>query len=300
MLPHHNLHAITRGCALIALLTCLMISDIYANQVDSESLIAPPEGMLQIISLADGSSLVGRILEVSDQDVRFESEVGIVTIPISKVTSIELVAGSAFRDGQYWFPNPNQTRLFFAPTGRMLGQGKGYFTDVYLFFPGVVYGITDNISLGGGVSLFPGVDFDEQLLYLMPKIGVSASSSFAFSTSVLLVRIPDDDPFLGGILFGSGTLGSGDKSLTFGIGYGFWDGELADKPAILLGGELRASRRIALVSENWVLPDFDEPLVSLGVRFFGNSLSVDMALINSIGGDAIFPGVPYVDFVYNF
>ena len=59
------------------------------------------------------------------------------------------------RNEKYWFPNPNATRLYFAPTAHMLRKGKGYFADYYLFSPSVVYGITDNITIGGGVSLFP-------------------------------------------------------------------------------------------------------------------------------------------------
>lgn len=34
--------------------------------------------------------------------------------------------------------------------------------------------------------------------------------------------------------------------------------------------------------------------------FFGESLSVDVALVNLLGEDAILPGFPYVDFVFNF
>ena len=37
-----------------------------------------------------------------------------------------------------------------------------------------------------------------------------------------------------------------------------------------------------------------------GARIFSEYLSVDLAFINVTGGDALFPGVPYVDFVYNF
>lgn len=69
---------------------------------------------------------------------------------------------------------------------------------------------------------------------------------------------------------------------------------------IMVGGEARLSRRISFVTENWVFPGVDNPLISYGIRLFGEKLSVDLALINLIGEDFLFPGFPYIDFVYNF
>lgn len=91
-----------------------------------------------------------------------------------------------------------------------------------------------------------------------------------------------------------------NKGKSTGFGYGFVDSDFAEKPMLMLGGEKRLSRRIAFVSENWILPGVDQPLISYGFRFFGEKLSVDLALINTLGEDAIFPGFPYIDFVVNF
>ena len=69
---------------------------------------------------------------------------------------------------------------------------------------------------------------------------------------------------------------------------------------LMLGGEKRLSKRTALVTENWLSPGVDQPLVSYGIRFFGEKLSVDLALITPLGADYIFPGMPYIDFVFHF
>jgi hypothetical protein len=60
------------------------------------------------------------------------------------------------------------------------------------------------------------------------------------------------------------------------------------------------SRRIALVSENYLLPIDNNPIIySFGVRFLGEKLTTDLALVNSsVGGGGI--GIPYVDFVFKF
>jgi hypothetical protein len=265
--------------------------------------IADPNHV-QILTTRDGSTLIGRIVEIGASEIQFETELGKVTIPILKIKEIKEVPASSIKNGKYWFPNPNATRLFFGPTGRMLKQGEGYFADYYLFFPAVAYAVTSNITIGGGMSLFPGVDIDKQIFYFTPKLGLKVAKNLDFATGALLIKVPDffdneDSPIVG-ILYGVGTYGTLDRSITAGFGYGFVDKDFAEKPMIMIGGEQRLSRRMSLVSENWIFPGVDEPLVSYGMRFFGEALSVDLAFINILGEDAIFPGVPYIDFVFNF
>src|SRR5687768_16544543 len=40
----------------------------------------------------------------------------------------------------------DDTRLFLAPTGRPLRGGEGYFSDHWIFFPGLAYGVSDNFT----------------------------------------------------------------------------------------------------------------------------------------------------------
>ncbi|HEX9971959.1 MAG TPA: hypothetical protein VGD14_07815 [bacterium] len=276
-----------------------------------ENLKIPDSEHFQIITTHDKSTMIGRILEIREKEIRFKAEFGEITIPIDKITSIEIVPASSIKEGVYWFPNPNATRLFFAPTARMLNKGDGYFADYYLFFPAFAYGITNNITIGGGMSLIPGIDIDKQIFYFTPKVGLSATKNFNLGIGALIIKIPDFDgdeeeneddiksPLVG-LLYGVGTYGNPNSSLTVGLGYGFVDDEVADKPMIMIGGEHRISRRLALVTENWILPGVDNPMVSYGVRFFGEKMSFDLALLNTMGKDAVFPGIPYVDFVFNF
>lgn len=267
------------------------------------SLRIPDSNNIQILTLRDGTKMLGRIVEIREIEIKFKTELGELTIPIAQIKGIREIPSSSLKKGEYWFPNPNATRLYFAPTARMIKQGEGYFADYYLFFPMVSYGITDNISVGGGMSLFPGLSIDEQLFYFTPKIGLKASENFNLAAGALIINIPDfddEDTPLVGILYGVGTLGTLDMSITGGFGYGFAGSEFAEKPMIMIGGEARLSRRLSFVTENWIFPGVDQPLISYGIRLFGEKLSVDLALINTLGEGAIFPGVPYIDFVFNF
>ncbi|MCW4042924.1 MAG: hypothetical protein NWE90_04285 [Candidatus Bathyarchaeota archaeon] len=290
-------------CFILAL-TTISSERIYAQGETSSTnnLKIPDPNYIQILTTTDGSTLIGRIIEIGETEIQFETDLGKLTIPILKIIEIKEVPLSLIKEGKYWFPNPNATRLFFASTGRSLKKGNWYFADYYLFFPMFAYGITDNITIAGGASLFPGSGVT-QLYYFTPKVGLISRDNFSFSTGVMVVKLLGFDnaetPFVG-ILYGVGTLGSTDASFTAGLGWGFVDTDIADKPMVMLGGEVRTARNISFVTENWMLPGVDQPLISYGLRLFGEKLSVDLAFISTIGKDMFFPGIPYIDFVYNF
>jgi hypothetical protein len=250
---------------------------------------------IQVITLRDGSSLVGRITSVRSDSVDFQMTTGRVTVASNDVREIKEADAARMHDGQYWFTNPNSTRLFFAPTGQMLKKGEGYFADYELFFPGFAYGVTDNVSIGGGVSIFP-TSVEDQVYYLTPKVGMSFGDKVHASAGLLFAGTRAGT---GGVGYGVGTYGDGDASITVGGGWGFAGGDIESKPLVMLGGEKRISRRIALVSENYLLPTDENNLVySFGVRFMGEKLATDLALVNFSGSDII--GFPLVNFVFSF
>ena len=120
----------------------------------------------------------------------------------------------------------------------------------------------------------------------------------------LLVKVPDfdneDDSPAVGIVYGVTTFGKPDKCFTAGFGYGFVGSDLAEKPMIVLGGESRLSKRTSFVTENWIFPGIDQPLLSYGIRIFGEKMSIDLAFLNTLGEGTTFPGWPYIDFVVAF
>ena len=256
----------------------------------------PDSTQIQILTVEDGSSFIGRIIEVGEEELKFETKYGVLTFSIFEITELKLVSEDQFKEGKYWFPNPNCTRLFFAPTARMLKKGEGYFADYFVFFPTFTFGVTNNITLGGGFSILPGADLDEQIILFTPKVGIKTSKKMDLAIGALVVKLPESTS--AGILYGVSTFGSLDKSVTFGLGYGYFDDELADKPIVVLGGESRTSRNISLVTENWLVPEKDTPVLSFGLRFFGEKISTDFALIFPMEKEVFI--FPYIDFVYKF
>lgn len=287
---------------------CLVFMVFFAtqaggNEINEEEFKIPPSDHIQIIFTSDGSKTIGRITSKTEDTVEFSTELGSITIPRERIISIRTVLATNIRGGDYWFPDPNATRLYFAPTGRMLPKGGGYIADYYLFFPSFNYGVSSNLSLGGGFSIFPTGNMYDQIYFFTPKVGLKRSETLNIAVGALVLKIPgidDDNTPLVSVLYGTGTWGSIDQSLTCGIGYGMVGSKLANKPMIVLGGEKRLTHRLAFVTENWIIPGVDNALVSYGIRFLTEKFTTDFALLNITGEDSIFPGIPYIDFVYNF
>lgn len=261
---------------------------------------------MYILRTRDGSLIVGRLVRASVDSVYFVSAGGPITVPRSSVLELRQLGRGAMRSGVYWPPNPGDTRLFFAPTGRMLEKGEGYFSDTYVFFLNFVGGVTSRVTFGGGFSIFPTTDLTQNIIYLTPKVGLVQSPSFNLAAGALIgyagfSGFDDTGADVGsfGIVYGVGTAGSPDGSLTVGFGVGYGGGGLGD-PVLMIGGEKRVARRVSLLSENYIVSGVTNGVaLSYGVRFFGDRLSVDFALIN-VPSDPIVPGVPYVAFAVKF
>ena len=281
----------------VSLILLLAVSTAASAQTrDAFASVREDTTVVRMISLRSGSVYHGRIIEIRADSVIVRTEHGTLMInrlDVSRVTDAYAPQGV---NAGYWFPNPNATRLLFSPTGRMLKKSDGYFSDYMLFFPGVAVGVTNYLTVGGGMSIFPG---DEQVFYFTPKLGLYQSPRVNFAAGALVGTMFDDET--AGILYGVGTFGSPDASTTLGLGWGYSGGDVSDRPVLLIGGEYRVSRRVAVVTENWMVPDVD-PVVSFGLRFMGERMAVDLALLRPIGADSgdFGLGLPWIDFVINF
>lgn len=289
---------------LFALLLALLVAgapkSVRAQDTTSTANLArTPEGRTAQLVLRDGSILNGRVIEVTPTTVRFVSAIGETTIPRSSIVAIRLVSLTSMHEGEVWPEDPSRTRLFFAPTGRMLHTGENYFADAYIFFPSIQVGVTDLFTMGGGMSIFPGVGLDEQIYYLTPKVGVYASPNVNIAVGALVAGakvISDQSPF--GIGYGVVTLGDENNSVTIGSGFGFARGNTSSVGVLMVGGSSRVSKSFALVTENYLTSERDANiLVSGGIRFMSEHIAVDLAGFGGKGIDII---VPYAAFIYRW
>lgn len=247
------------------------------------------------IQLADGSVLFGRVESVEGDRITVVTEGGArVQLERSQIRSSRPARGRV-RDGRVWLDDPTGTRLFFAPTGRSLAAGEGYFGVYELFFPFATYGVTDRITIAGGTPVVPGA-FGE-VAYIAPKVTLIRGERTNIGAGVFAGFF---DGATAGIVYGVGTWGDRDNAVTAGAGLGFGGGEFASKPLIMLGGETRAGRQSKLITENYFVPGESGALISGGIRFFGERLSADAGIGGFIGSGETECCLPLVNFVYTF
>jgi hypothetical protein len=208
----------------------------------------PVLGRTYQVELRNGTQFRGVLTALSLDNLEFDTQdlghLVVARANLSQLRSLDGPARLGFRRGYYDIGNGN--RLFFGPTARNLRQGEGVAQDVWIYLAGVNYGITDNISVGGYLSVLPGLAPQNQLLLLTPKVSLPLREDLHVAAGVLYMRIPDfDDGGFGvGLLYGALTSGSADNNVTVGLG---------STPTLLIGGQRRISRRVSLLTENYII-----------------------------------------------
>ena len=108
---------------LLFLISFLIFTSVNVFSQSQEKIRAqlhiPDSSHIQIITTFDKSTNIGRILKIQEDDIVFKANFGVIVIPIAKIKEIKEVHISRIKNGEYWFSNPNATRLYFAPTARI-------------------------------------------------------------------------------------------------------------------------------------------------------------------------------------
>ncbi|MEO5510019.1 MAG: hypothetical protein ABIV28_04305 [Longimicrobiales bacterium] len=282
-----------RFCLLVACLTALPTT-VRAQNAPT----ATTDTSTYQIKLADGSSIMGKIESRDATHVVIVTTSGIrMDIPASSIIDIRAATGKMV-NGRYWAPDPNKTRLFFAPTARAVGNGQGYVGTYMVALPFIAYGVGDRITLAGGAPILFG---QIQPFYIAPKITVVHTNAADVALGTIAV-FSSDDEFLDtfGIGFAMVTLGTSDHALTGGIGYGYSGSDVAGEPAFMLGGETRIGQRTKLITENYFVAGVTGGILMGGLRILGERLTVDVGVLTAVGGDETFCCLPLLNFSYSF
>ncbi len=110
---------------------------------------------MQVIELSDGSTLYGRIVDIRDDAIVFESIIGQFTINRASVQSVKTIQKSSLRKGKVWFENPHATRLYLAShsaSGRVMKIPEEGDSFGSLYGVGTYGSRDDNVSLGVNVG----------------------------------------------------------------------------------------------------------------------------------------------------
>lgn len=303
-------------------LIILVLNIIIMNLLIINSFAEELEDSLFI--LQDGTSIYGKMVEKKDDFMIIETaNFGKINIKLEKIKEIKFKSKSnnnffenfnflkkdenkkivnseeknipKENDKKEFFKNPTETRLLFAPTAKMLKQGKGYIQDSEVILLSGNFGITDNISIGALGTIIPFISAQYQIYGITPKMGIDITKDISVALGLLQTYVPigNSHNSIGYLL---GTYGSSDINITLGVGNRIGSSDTA----IMIGGLYRLNNNLALVSENYFTTIRDiKFLPSFGVRFFGENLSTDLALVLANSSNTFFP-LPYVNFVYSF
>ncbi|WP_242927699.1 hypothetical protein [Pontibacter vulgaris] len=293
----------------LAILCLLLLSVAAKAQTDSTSAQTDTTaqtgvGKRWVIETKDGSVIQGRFMGQTEAGIKLMTEsAGEVLIPNNQIRSAKVLDEAKFRKGVYWFENPNSSRYLFGPSAFSLRKGEAYYQNTYLVLNSFSYGVTNNFTIGGGfelISTFTG----NPIVFLTPKYSFPITEKLRAGAGVFYANaIGTSDNFSGlGIGYGLVTYGNTDDNATVGLGYGFVDEEFSSQPVITISGMKRVSRKVGLVTENWIVPaDGSYGIFSYGMRFMGEKITVDLAFLNNADIASEIPiGVPYVDFVIKF
>ena len=260
-----------------------------------------------IVEMNDGNKIQGKILEKSGDTVVIESiTLGKLMLSTKNIKSIVDVNPEQMKNGEYWFENPHATRNFFAPTGFGLHKGEGYYQNVMVFVHQVSYGFTDNFTVGAGFDIIgPITGHTPYMMYVTPKVSVPVSKNFHLGGGALIGTF-GGDAFEGnrttaGILYGVGTVGNTNHNATLGIGYGLENGNFAQRPVFMLGGQTRVGRKFSLMTENYFLSEFG--LLTFGCRFMNTSFAFDFGVAKPLlfnEDDDISFAIPYLSVSFPF
>lgn len=251
------------------------------------------------IKTLDGTRTVGVLITEDETSITIDIvNVGEITIRRDNIVSMTELDSAQFRDGRYWFSNPNATRHLFAPNALPVGKGSGYYQNTWIFFNNLNYGITDRFSLGAGfvpVFLF-GVS--SLPVWILPKYTFPVGTDKLYiSAGAMLGGVIGEGSAGVGLIYSNITYGGRNNNLTAGMGYGYQGDEgFSNTPVINFSGMRRISQKYYVITENYVISSDGriETLGSLGIRYAPESFSVDFAIIRpgDVGGGFI--GIPWL------
>jgi hypothetical protein len=268
-----------RSCLVIILL--LTVSLCAAQE--------KPDTSMYRIETRDGNTYMGQIVSQDSVKVILNSDkLGEIKISRSDIKSMYPIKKEKIINGEYWFENPQATRYFYAPNGNALKKGEGYYQNVWVLFSSFAVGIEDNFSIGGGLVplfLFAGAPTP---VWITPKVSIPLNrENFSFGAGGLLGTVIGEEDTGFGILYGISTLGSKDKNLSLGLGYGYAGGEWAKTPMINLSAMVRMGPRGYLLTENYYIRtgNTTTAILCLGGRQIIKDWGLDYGLIIPINNE---------------
>ncbi len=177
-----------------------------------------------------------------------------------------------------------------------MSAGHGYYQNTWIFFNNLSVGVTDNITIGGG--LVPTFLFGASYVpfWFNPKISIPIkSNNFYLAAGGLFGGLAGENGYGVGIVYGIATIGNHDNNLSFGLGYGYADRSWSSSPMFNISGMVRTSQKVYLITENYFFAVNNKTtgIISFGLRWAPEHFAVDFGIIHPTEVSEII-GIPWL------
>ncbi len=269
------------------------------------ALPAPSAGTHQVVTLNDGQELRGRVVKQSPQQIVLELEDGtLLPLPFGAIRAVE----EAGTSGEAWGRDPNLSRYLYSPSAFTQGAGRGYLAQRAIVITSAGVGVTDFVDLEVG-TILPLLFTEAPVAVGGAKLGVPVGDQLNVGLGGQAFFVEET---VAGFAFANLTIGTHDSHVTLAGGGAleFTEGDLGAY-VVTLSASHRLGPGTALITENWLFyfdggdGPWDGPFFAVpsgGVRLFGPTFAVDLALVPVITLESELPVVPlpWLSFTWNW
>ncbi len=283
----------------------------FCNTITAQQKITGEVSKTYQVTMTDGSVIAGKLVSSTATEIVIQSgTMGEVKIQREKIKTMVEVSSINDKVSGVWFPNPNPNKYLIGNSAIPMEKKSGYYQNTWIFVNNFSYAFTDFLSVTAGFEIISimAKGNGPYVFFINPKVSFKIADNFYAGGNILYVNTIRTVTEFGGLatLNGFCTYGNKNTNLTAALGWGWADGNFSSRPLITISGMARASKRIAFVSENWVVPGVGDGsnyygIFSYGIRFLGEKTSIDLAFVNNPDiAKNIVIGIPWLDFVINF
>jgi len=308
----------------IVLLFSFLANSLFANEPTKIKIDSLDEC---VITLKDGSSLIGKILSSNSDEIKLQTTSGILTIKQSNIVSIVLKKNSIKynnynqnynqnynstneRFGNYEKPPSIEVNHKYFWNNNYMGIKKNefYFQNIWVLYNGLDYGISDNFSIGGGLLFagivgFVNIHFRSQV-EVAENFNVGVAYNYFVATSIYNNFSSNSSSEKIGFLSGGFTYGNEKANISLGVGrFNSNEESLLNNKNELgfsVSGSVKISTNTSIVSDNLIWSN-ELNLYCLGFRLNSSKSCYDFGLMNfrtfnSYGSNSTF--IPYLALNY--
>ena len=134
-------------------------------------------------------------------------------------------------------------------------------------------------------------------LWITPKFSIPISENrFNVGVGALMGTVTGVSKSGFGIAYGIGTIGSRDRNVSLGVGYGYAGGQWGNTPTITLSSMIRMSSKTYFLTENYFIPIGNNYyfMGSAGVRVIMGHVGMDFGFVVPKSSGNSFVAIPWL------